>query len=294
METDFENYFKAGQIVVKIYNYAKKLIKENAFLLDTAEKIENKIIELNGKPAFPVNISINSIAAHYTPSFNDEKQFKIGDLVKVDFGVLVNSCCADFAFSCSIGKNEENEKLILAAEKALEAAIKMLKPSVCVSDIGAEIEKIANSFNCNPIKNLGGHGITEKNLHSAPTIPNFNNGDTTKLQEGVFAIEPFVTFGNGMVEDINACEIYSLVKLGAIKQKEVLSYVQENFGSFPFAKRWLIKKFGNLKTNLAVKEAVAKGLFKPHNVLKEVSNAKVAQFEHTLLIKNNEIKILTK
>ena len=40
-------------------------------LLDAAEKIENKIIELGGKPAFPINLCINDIAAQYSPSHND-------------------------------------------------------------------------------------------------------------------------------------------------------------------------------------------------------------------------------
>src|SRR3989339_515922 len=63
---------KAGKIAKEVKDYAKSFIKKDMSLLEIAEKIENKIIELGGKMAFPTNLSINEIAAHYTPAHNDE------------------------------------------------------------------------------------------------------------------------------------------------------------------------------------------------------------------------------
>ena len=62
---------QAGKIASEVVKYAKSIIKPGMPLLEIAEKIESKIQELGGKPAFPVNLSINEIAAHYTPSHND-------------------------------------------------------------------------------------------------------------------------------------------------------------------------------------------------------------------------------
>ena len=71
-DLDVEKLKKAGEIVKKAKEFSRKIIKSGMPLLEIAEKIENKIIELGGKPAFPVNLSINEIAAHSTPSYSDE------------------------------------------------------------------------------------------------------------------------------------------------------------------------------------------------------------------------------
>src|SRR3989344_4275894 len=64
--TDIEKQIRAGEIVKQAKDYALMLVKKDIPLLELAEKIEAKIFELEGKPAFPVNLSINEIAAHAT------------------------------------------------------------------------------------------------------------------------------------------------------------------------------------------------------------------------------------
>ena len=111
---------KAGAIAKQAVAYAKELIKPDMLLLEIAEQIESKIDELGGKPAFPVNLSIDNIAAHYTPSWNDSSISR--GLLKVDIGVQVDGYIADTAFSIDLENSEENKKLIEAAEAALEKA----------------------------------------------------------------------------------------------------------------------------------------------------------------------------
>ena len=71
-QTELASYRKAGNIAKEVKEYAKSIIKPQMLLLEIAEKIESKILELGGKPAFPCNLSINEIAAHSTPYSNDE------------------------------------------------------------------------------------------------------------------------------------------------------------------------------------------------------------------------------
>src|SRR3989344_4904274 len=68
-----KNYIEAGKIASEVVKYAKSIIKPNMPLLEMADKIESKIMELGGKPAFPINLSINEVAAHDTPSYNDTR-----------------------------------------------------------------------------------------------------------------------------------------------------------------------------------------------------------------------------
>ena len=112
MDKEITNIIKAGKICsdVKKWVISNSLVIKGVPLIDIAEKIENKIIELGGKPAFPVNTSINEVAAHYTPYF-DDKSIAHG-LIKIDFGVHVDGWAADNAISFDLENSQENKKLI--------------------------------------------------------------------------------------------------------------------------------------------------------------------------------------
>ena len=72
MQIDKEKIIQAGKISSEVKVYARTIIKKGVPLLEIAEKIEAKIMELGGKPAFPVNLSIDHITAHSTPSHDDK------------------------------------------------------------------------------------------------------------------------------------------------------------------------------------------------------------------------------
>src|SRR3989338_4991977 len=101
---------QAGEIAKQIKVYAKTIVKKGVPLLEIAEKIEAKIIELGGKPAFPCNLSMDNVAAHYTPS-HDDTTLAHG-LIKVDFGVHIDGWPADNEFTIDLENSEENKKLI--------------------------------------------------------------------------------------------------------------------------------------------------------------------------------------
>ena len=105
---DSEKIIKAGKIASQVRENARQFIKKGMPLLEIAEKIENEIVKLGGKPAFPTNLSINEIAAHYTPSY-DDKTIATG-LLKIDLGVHINGYIADTAFSMDLENSEKNKK----------------------------------------------------------------------------------------------------------------------------------------------------------------------------------------
>ncbi len=286
-----EKYKKAGNIAAQARKYALTLAKESANIKDISDKIEKKIIELGGKPAFPVCISINEVAAHYVPSAEDKTTLKKGDLVKIDLGAHIDGHIADTAISISIGKNSENEKLITATKNALAEALKLAKPGIKIREIGKAISAAITAAGFKPVKNLFGHHVDIYNLHAGVNIPNYDNKDETKLEENmVLAIEPFATTGEGFVKDTKKVEVYKVIKPGNIRtNRDILKYVSEEYNLLPFAKRWLVKKFGVLKTNLFLKEAIAKGILHEHHVLTERGDGKVAQTEHTVIVSEKPI-----
>ena len=245
MEKEEINKIKeAGKIASEVVQYARSIIKPQMPLLEIANKIEEKILSLNAKPAFPVNLSINEIAAHSTPSYNDET--KAHGLLKVDIGVHIDGFIADTAFSLDLDSLDENKTLIKASEAALEVAINEIKLNSPLRKIGSVIEKASAQFKAQTIHNLSGHSLAPYLVHSGITIPNFDNFQEIKLESGAYAIEPFTTFGVGSVRDGKPSGIYHLEKQGNVRDsfaRQVLQFIKEEYRTLPFCARWIHKKF---------------------------------------------------
>jgi len=286
---DKEQIIQAGKIAQEVKVYAKSIIKKDMLLLEIANKIEEKIFELGGEPAFPVNLSINEIAAHYTPSHDDET--KASGLLKVDLGVQINGWIADTAFSLDLEGIEENKKLIEAAEEGLKAAEKILSSKTTLSQIGEAVEIAINKKGFNPISNLSGHSMEEYDLHAGTTIPNVKNNATSEIGEGLFAIEPFATSGVGKIYDGKPSGIYQLVSAKSIRNpnsREILEYITDYYSTLPFASRWLVEEFGT-KALIALKQLEQNENVHQFAQLVESTKAKVAQAENTFIIEKDKV-----
>ena len=291
---EIETLIKAGKIAKQVVDFAKSIIRPSISLLEIAEKIEDKILFLNAKPAFPINLSINEIAAHSTPLY-DDKALAHG-LLKVDIGIHIDGLIADTAISIDLQNLEENKNLIKAAEDSLRSALERTKYHSTLREIGEAIEQTCKSHNTQPIRNLSGHSIEKYNLHAGLTIPNYDNSQEIPLEEGLYAIEPFTTLvsGAGVVKEGKPSTIYHLEKKGNARDnfaREVLKFVQENYKTLPFCSRWIHKKFGT-RGLLALRQIESAGLLHHYPQLIEKSLSKVAQAEHTVILTKKE-KIVT-
>ncbi|MBU4501934.1 MAG: type II methionyl aminopeptidase [Nanoarchaeota archaeon] len=287
-----DDWEKAGKIAAEALEFGKNLIKVDASLLEVADKIEAKIVELGGKPAFPVNLSINQIAAHYAPLPGDESRFKEGDLVKIDVGAHVNGAIGDTALTVDLGDNKE---LVKASEEALKAAIEIFTPGTKLGDVGKAIQDKIKEFGFVPIVNLSGHGLALYKIHSGVTVPNYDNGDETELQEGqILAIEPFATPGEGKIIEGKPSGIYELRQHKPVRDmnsRKILKFIAEEYKTLPFAKRWLVKKFPTAGFALRILEQ--QGILMHYSHLSEKTKALVSQAEHTVKVADKPI-VLTK
>ncbi len=292
-KANIDKIIRAGKITSEVKAFAKNLIKPGMPLLEIAEKIEQQIKDLGGEPAFPVNLSINEIAAHYTPSHNDETLAH--GLLKVDLGVHIDGWIADTAFSLDLEGSNENRKLIDTAEEALENAKKIIKTGISTDEIGKEIHRTVMSQGLNPIVNLTGHEIDRYDLHAGITIPSINDAKNQILSPGIYAIEPFVTYGNGKVHDGKPSEIFLMIDSKNVRSpiaREVLEFIIDEYGSLPFCSRWLVKKFGT-KALIALKQLQEQSNLHNFPQLVETSRRKVAQAEDTVLLKEDEVIVTT-
>lgn len=290
------DFTKAGKIAASIKKDAKSLVMPGESALDIAETIEKMIMDGGAQPGFPCNISINDIAAHYTPELGDKLLIGEKDLVKIDYGVSMNGCVADTAFSVDL--SGEQDKLLEAARAAVEAGIAGIKPGVKNGSIGKLIEHEIRSRGFKPIENLTGHMIEPYNLHAGVEIPNIETHAAYEFEEGdVFACEPFATTGAGRVTDQPQVEIFSVVGEGKLRMRSsrelLIKIVQKHF-TLPFAERWLSGMFkSRLMLNAALKELLNSGCVHPYPVLRESGRGLVSQFEHTVIVEHDGARIIT-
>ncbi|MBS3105134.1 type II methionyl aminopeptidase [Candidatus Woesearchaeota archaeon] len=289
-----QNYIKAGRISAEALEYGKSLIKKGNSILEATELIEKKIYELGGKPAFPVQVSCNEIAAHFCVEEDDKTVFD-EQVVSLDLGVHVDGAIGDNAYTIDLlGKYNG---LVRAAQKALEEALKIINVGTELREIGKIINDTIKSYGYNPVRNLSGHGLDLYSIHTKPTIPNIDDGNKTKLQKGMaFAVEPFATTGSGVVVDSGMPTVFMLEHKRPVRSpitREVLKEI-ETYERLPFAKRWLTRKFG-AKANFALRELTQLGMIHQFPPLVEVNKGIVTQAEHSILIDDEgEVVVLTK
>lgn len=296
-EEELDRFRQAGKIASKIREDSKSLIMVDAAYLDIAETIEQMIVEEGARPAFPVNISVNEIAAHYTPEAESTETLGEKDIVKIDLGVDLGGALADTAYTIDL--SEEHEDLVKAPEEALDAAIAAMKPNLTLGELGGIIEDTIKKRDFKPISNLTGHMIKSNDLHAGVEIPNIRTDDEFDLMEGdVYAVEPFATNGGGYVADLNQVEIYSLYAPGKVRMRQsrkIVEYVLKNFGMLPFAERWIRKEFqSKVLVSAALKELLKNHFIRAYPVLREADGGLVSQAEHTVYITDSGAEVLTK
>ncbi|MEM2892513.1 MAG: type II methionyl aminopeptidase, partial [Thermoplasmata archaeon] len=192
--------------------FGARHVKEGGSALELAEAIEALIRQRGAQPCFPVNIGVNEVAAHYTPSRTDDIRFRMGDVVKIDVGAHIDGYPADTTVTVEVG-TKNHTALIESAEDALRICIEMIAPGTSVSALGGAIARTIRSAGFKPIQNLTGHSMEKFNLHAGLSVPNVETKDRSVVEEGmIVAIEPFATTGAGKVSGKGRGSIYRVVR----------------------------------------------------------------------------------
>ncbi|MEM2102181.1 MAG: type II methionyl aminopeptidase [Candidatus Bathyarchaeia archaeon] len=292
-----EKFSKAGEIAREVRETMRKNVQEEMRIIDVCEKTEELIRKLGGKPAFPCNVSINEVAAHYTSPPGDTKTVPKNSLVKLDIGVHVDGYVADTAVTVCF--NREYDAMIVAAEEALKTAIETIRPGIFTSKLGSAIQKTIESYGYKPVSNLTGHQVGRFLVHAGRSLPNVFHLSATRLHAGeVYAVEPFVTLKDavGKVESGKEITIFKLKKhksMRAPAARNLFNYIETNYRSLPFAERWLQKSPLKMGYKEAFHEIRAANCLTEYPIFIEASGKPVAQAEHTVFITENGCKVLT-
>ncbi len=288
-----KKYLKAGKAARKALVRGTEVCKVGTSYFEVVKEVESAIAEEGAFPAFPVNVSVNHIGAHYTPYPGDGKVFKKGDVVKIDVGCHVDGYIADNAATVEL-ETKRYTDLIEAAEEALSVAIKTIREGVKTGDVGKNIESVINNRGYRPIKNLSGHAIERYELHSGLSIPNVGRG-RDKIQKGmILAVEPFATDGKGKVVNGRSSEILRLRGERRLKGEDLEFYrwLKNTFDDLPFASYWC-RSYGKEYQRL-LKRVKRFGAVMAYPILVEANNGIITQREDTMIVTSKGARVITK
>ncbi len=200
---EIEKMRRAGQVVREVLELVRSKVRPGATTYDLERAAEARVNELGVKAAFKgyhgfpcmLCTSVNSEVVHGIPS--PKRVLKEGDIVSVDFGVVVDGYYGDAAITVPVGRiDEKAERLLKTTEASLKAGIAAVKPGATLGDVGAAVQGVVEGGGFSVVRDFVGHGIGAQ-MHEDPQVPNFGEaGRGMRLKPGmVLAIEPMVNAG---------------------------------------------------------------------------------------------------
>jgi len=196
---------EAAGISMKILFELGQNVRKGVKTIEIDELANSLCKDYKVKPAFKevpsyfntTCISVNDEILHGIP--NEDDILKVGDLVKIDFGIIHKGYNTDHCWTFAVEEvSKKDMKLLKASKEATENAVRKAVSGNYTGDLGYEMNKTAKKYNYNIIKEYVGHGIG-KDLHEYPDIPSFGEkGRGELLKDGmVICVECQVVDGSG-------------------------------------------------------------------------------------------------
>ncbi|MCA1775131.1 MAG: type I methionyl aminopeptidase [Loktanella sp.] len=139
-------------------------------------------------------ISVNHVVCHGIPG---DKLLKDGDILNIDVTVIVDGWFGDTSRMYVAGKpSRKAERLLQVTHDALMKGIDAARPGNTFGDIGAAIQKYAESNRMSVVRDFCGHGLGRV-FHAPPNVLHYGRpGTGAVLEEGMFfTIEPMINLG---------------------------------------------------------------------------------------------------
>ena len=308
----------------KVYEYVKPglSIKEIIDFIEKGVKEETNYDVLNSLKSgigFPIGIGINNCVAHYTLNYEDSsigtinnKIIEQNDIIKIDYGVHYNGMIIDSAFTLCF--DEKYNEFINLSKETTDFAIKQCGVDAILGEIGASVEEFIKSkeliidgkiYDINIMKDLSGHMIKPFEIHAGKAVPNIKIHYPLRMMENEFyAIEPFITTGNG-VSILKEPKSHYMLKKGIIDVKlkkddeYILSLIKNNYSTMPFCQKWLSELYYSINNEnkditYILDKLEYKNIVKSYPPIYDIDGSIVSQHEHTIYITDNGVLNMTK
>lgn len=197
---------RAGEVTARILQEVVEAIQPGITTRELDLLAEARCKDYGAKPAFKgyhgypccLCISVNEQVVHGIPG---KRALKDGDIVGLDFGVIVDGYYGDSARTVGVGKvSSEAQRLLSVTQEGLTRGIQEAKPGNRLFDISHAIQNYVEQHGFSVVREFVGHGIG-RSLHEEPQVPNYGpKGKGVSLKEGmVLAIEPMINAGDHAV-----------------------------------------------------------------------------------------------
>jgi methionyl aminopeptidase len=203
---DLERMRRAGRIVAEVLERLQEEVRPGVTTVELDRVAEEMTRKRGAVPAFKgygvggrtfpaaLCVSVNDEVVHGIPS---ARALQEGDIVGLDFGVVVEGYYGDAAVTVAVGTiSEQAEHLLRATRESLWQGIGAVRVGNRVGDLSHAIQVHAEGAGLSVVREFVGHGIG-RHLHEEPQVPNFGEpGRGRLLREGmVLAIEPMLNLG---------------------------------------------------------------------------------------------------
>ena len=313
---------KGSQVHKKVGSEIRDIIKnenENITLQKISDTIENKIKiyteydllnPIKSGIAFPIGLSLNNCVAHYTPNYGDiDIPLNKNDILKIDYGVHYNGIIIDSAFTISL--DEKYDEFIDISRKLTQYAVSICGPDVILGEVGADIEEYIKSkeviidnkiYSLKIMGDLSGHMIRPYEIHAGVAVPNISIYYPVRMKSNEFyAIEPFITTGNGksILKEPNSHYMLNSKVLNNCNihfnknEKKTFNYIKDNYYTLAFCEKWITRDM-NIPSKQILDDLVSKKVLNNYPPIYDIDDSVVSQFEHTIYVKENGIINLTK
>lgn len=214
-DIEIETMRRANRLVATVLDAVRQRVRPGVTTWELDQMAEDMTRSAGAKPAFKgykgagpypfpgcLCTSVNEEVVHGIPS--KERKLEEGDLLSVDFGVVLDGLYGDAAITIPIGRvSETAARLMQVTRESLELAIKqVVRDGKRICDIGAVIQDHVEPAGFSVVRDFVGHGIG-RSLHEEPQIPHYRtkNGHNERIRKGmVIAIEPMINEGTWQVE----------------------------------------------------------------------------------------------
>jgi methionyl aminopeptidase len=205
-ESELSKMRAAGKILARTLRVVSEEIAPGKTPKELNDLAHRLIVEAGGYPSFlgyrnfpeATCISVNDVVVHGIPGSIPLAE---GDIISLDFGVLLDGYHADSAWTFPVGTiSTDNQRLLNVTRESLYQGLAKAKAGNTTGDIGAAVQKYVESNGYSVVRDLVGHGIG-KSLHEEPSVANFGKpGSGQKLREGTtICVEPMVNAGTWKV-----------------------------------------------------------------------------------------------
>ena len=312
------NAITASYVHKKVGEHIREIITPGMSLNNIATIIENKINEeikydknnpLERGIGFPVGLCINDCAAHYTPNYQDsEIILKKSDVLKIDYGVHVEGTIIDSAFTLNF--DDKYDDFINISRNLTNYAVLLCGPDVILGEIGADIEEYIKSkeiiidnkvHELKIMGDLSGHMIRKYEIHAGVAVPNIAINYPVRMKEfEYYAIEPFITTGNGksIIKEPKSHYMFSknYKNIESLNNEEIDLYniINNYYSTLPFCQKWLYNLNHSINNDNILNSLEKKNIINSYPPLYDIENSIISQFEHTIFVKENGIINLTK